>query len=412
MTDFLELFFPIRVFGGSGGRGEARNGGVKVDVLVVGAGAAGLRCAEVAAEQGKSVLVAEKGRALGRKFLVAGKSGLNLTHAEDFEDFLGRYRLEEEFRPWLREMLGAFDNEAMRAWAAELGVETFVASSGRVYPAEMKGGRLFKKWVEKVEGAGVRIAREWELGRVEPGRAVFVTPEGNRVVQAEKIVLALGGASWSWTGSDGTWTRFFPQEWTKRWQAANCGWEVAWPEGVVEKVDGLALKNVVAFAGDRQARGELRVTQYGLEGGPVYRLGPELRATRKLRLDLKADLSAAEVEKRLKGAKRLGLREICYRLKLPKEARFLIETFSDRFEGVGDAVAAVKGLEVPLVRPRPLQEAISSAGGVRFEKVTRDLELKGMPGVFVVGEMLDWEAPTGGYLLQMCFAMGDWVGRN
>ena len=385
-----------------------------VDVLIVGAGAAGLRCAEVAASRGLTVRVVEKGRALGRKFLVAGKSGLNLTHAEEFEVFASRYHASPEHLPWLREVLARFDNIALRQWAADLGVETFVASSGRVYPVEMKGGRLFRRWIERLRSLGVEIETGWTLREVATGKATF-EQEGERCeVRARRIVLALGGASWSWTGSDGSWTSLFSAESCAPWQPANCGWEVAWPADLVEKIDGLVLKNVIATTGEHATRGELRITRYGLEGGPVYRLGPFLRAPSPstiLHLDLKADLSAEQLRVRLRKCKRLGPRDVCRQLKLPREVAFLLTALTLKWQSLDDAVRAVEALPLPLTGPRPLEEAISSAGGLRLDHLEPDFDLKNLPKVHAIGEMLDWEAPTGGYLLQMCFAMGTWTGE-
>ncbi len=366
---------------------------IDADVLVVGGGPAGLRAAEVASALGAKVILCDGQRSVGRKFLIAGRGGLNLTHSEPVENFPLRYRAHSE--RW-KDLLGEFSPDDLRAWAEDLGVESYVGTSGRVFPRGQKAAILLRAWVRRLRARGVQfrmgqvlsgIAREGEEWRVEFGKHSL----GTKIV-----ILALGGASWPETGSDGSWPQILLQHQIgiAPWQAANSGWEVEWPEGLLGRVEGKPLKNLVVRAGDESVSGELLITRYGVEGGAIYRLGPILRQmpNPEIEIDLKPQLSDETLRARLTSGG----------LKLSETARALLEFFPN---------AQIKNFRLRLQGPRPLAEAISSAGGVRWEELDDNLMLRKLPGVFVAGEMIDWEAPTGGYLLQGCFSTGTRAGR-
>lgn len=375
-------------------------------VAVVGGGPAGLRAAEVAAAGGVEVTVYEAMPSVGRKFLVAGKGGLNLTNTEPCRVAAGRYSGGEE--RW-RSLLADFDPGAMRAWAAGLGIETFAASTGRVYPRELRAAPLLRRWRERLMAAGVRFAVRHRWTGLEPGlplRLHFAAAQGQVTVEADAVVLALGGGSWPSTGSDGGWVPVLAALGVgiAPLQAANCGWEVAWSPDVLA-AEGLPLKNIVVRGGAVEVPGELLITGYGLEGGALYRSGAALRAmsTPMLEIDLKPSFTVEELARKLGDG---GLANVAERWRLSPAAVAVLG-----FSAQGASLAhAAKHCVVPLLRPRPLAEAISTAGGVRWTELDDDLGLVRLPGVYVAGEMIDWEAPTGGWLLQGCFATGTRAG--
>ncbi|MHC5066967.1 MAG: TIGR03862 family flavoprotein [Planctomycetota bacterium] len=390
------------------------------DVVVVGGGPAGLMAAEHAARAGARVLVAEAQAGCGRKLLVAGHSGLNLTHAEDSAAFLGRYGAAST---WMAPHLAAFDAAATRAWAAELGVETFVGSSGRVFPTAMKAAELRQAWLDRLAALGVEVRCGWSWTGVAPGPVVrFATETGGQELTPAACVLALGGASWPQTGSTGTWTDLLTEHGVAilPWQPANCGFEVSW-SAAMTRFAGSPLKNVALRCAGATSVGECVLTSYGVEGQAVYALGaaPREEIIRHghavLEVDLCRDRSVDEVAARVavpRGKRslsdhlrrRLGLRGPAYSL--------LREVGTDEVWADPQRLAAlIKAVPLRLERPRPLDEAISSAGGVAIGEVDAQLMLRRLPGVYVAGEMLDWEAPTGGYLLQGCFATGAAAGR-
>ena len=384
-------------------------------VLIIGGGPAGLRAAEVANAAGARVVVCDAQRSVGRKFLVAGRGGLNLTHGEPVEDFPARY-VDEPDR-W-RDLLREFGPDDLRAWAAELGVETYVGTSGRVFPLGQKAAGLLRAWLRRLRASGVEFrtgSRLVGLGREPDGwRAEFQTVDRKFSLTADAIVLALGGASRPETGSDGTWPAILAAHGVDvaPWVPANCGWEVDWPSELLARVEGLPLKNLTVRAGHESVSGELLITRHGLEGGAIYRLGRTLRSMKQphLEIDLKPQLSVETMRKR--AASLHDARDWFRAWKLSAATIALVETiFPNDCNDRERLMARVKNFTLPLRGPRPIAEAISSAGGVRWSELDESLMLRKLPGVFVAGEMIDWEAPTGGYLLQGCFATGTRAGR-
>ncbi len=386
-------------------------------IAVVGGGPAGLRAAEVAAEAGATVTVYEKQPSVGRKFLVAGHGGLNLTHAEPFDRFVRRYLGSYPDGLW-HSLLSDFDNHALRDWARGLGVETFAASTGRVYPTALKAAPLLRRWVERLRRLGVTLAprHEWESLAPCPGGG-WQLHFSNRPepVHADAVILALGGASRPETGSDGRWTTRLPGIPVTPFVPSNCGWEIDWPPALLEAAEGKPLKNIVATAGNHSIASELMITRYGLEGGAIYALGAILRTQGEpaLTIDLKPSFTIERLLSKMQALPRgASLLEMArQRWKLSEAAFALLAHFGNTVD-LPSLAASVKAIRLRLLRPRPIEEAISSAGGIPWSELTDALMLKRLPGVFVAGEMIDWDAPTGGYLLQGCFATGTRAGRS
>ncbi len=376
-----------------------------IELAVIGGGPAGLRAAEVAAAAGRRVAVFDGKRSVGRKFLIAGKGGLNLTHGEPLERFASRYAGAGQAAEFWPSALAEFGPAALREWAAGLGCETFQASSGRVYPVALKAAPLLRSWVRRLRDLGVRfeLNHRWtSLSGGPPYQLGFA--DGQRV-EAAAVVLALGGASWPQTGSDGAWTGILASHGIalRPLVAANCGWEHAWPAAVLEAAEGQPLKNLHVRAGDALAIGELLVTRYGLEGGALYQLGPVLRAMADpaIVIDFKPAHSHAQLVAKMQSVRRDFVAEARVRWRLGAAAHAILAR--QPWAGIDALAHEVKHCRLPLSGPRPIAEAISSAGGVAWAELDERLMLTQLPGVFVAGEMIDWEAPTGGYLLQGCF---------
>ncbi|HEX8961488.1 MAG TPA: TIGR03862 family flavoprotein [Rhodocyclaceae bacterium] len=390
-------------------------------VAVVGGGPAGLMAAETLSAGGVEVHLYDAMPSVGRKFLMAGKGGLNLTHAEPREAFLARYGARQ---PEVAKWLAGFDAEALRGWARSLGVETFVGSSGRVFPKDMKAAPLLRAWVHRLHAAGVRfhMRHRW-LGWDAAGALRFAAPGGEVCARADAAVFALGGGSWPQLGSDGAWLPAFEQRGiaVARLRPANCGFDIGWSEHFRSRHAGMPVKSVELSFRDaagrvHRKRGEFVVTATGIEGGAVYALSAPLRDAIEaqgeavLQLDLLPDRASDRVLADVahpRGARsmsshlqsRVGISGV--------KAGLLRECAAkDDYAAPGRLAAAIKALPLRLRAPRPLAEAISSAGGVEFAGLDERLMVKALPGVFCAGEMLDWEAPTGGYLLTACFAGG------
>lgn len=387
-------------------------------IAIIGGGPAGLRAAELVAGSGAEVTLFDGKASVGRKFLVAGRGGLNLTHDEPREEFIARY---SEPRERWASLITDFDAPALRAWAAELGVETFAASTGRVYPRALKGAPLLRRWVQRLRELGVRFEmhHRWcGLQRGERWKLDFQVNDATQSCEADFVILALGGSSWPETGSDGGWTSILSPLGVEiaPFAPANCGWEVAWSPELLAAAEGQPLKNIVARAGETEARGELLITRYGLEGGAIYQLGPALRGlpSPQLCIDLKPDNTIAQLVAKLGPIRRNFVAEAKQRWRLSDAAHAVLAFGVGATDLVSpeSAAAIAKACPVALTGPRPIAEAISSAGGVKWSELDEFLMLKRLPGIFLAGEMIDWEAPTGGYLLQGCFATGTRAARG
>ena len=391
-------------------------------VAVIGGGPAGLMAAEVLSAAGRAVTVYDRMPSMGRKLLMAGRGGLNLTHSEGFEPFLARYGAAAGR---LRPLLEAFTPADLTAWAQGLGQPTFVGSSGRVFPRALKASPLLRAWLARLAAQGVRLAtrHDWR-GWNSAGDLVFETPRGDVTVSAQATVLALGGASWPRLGSDGAWTGRLAARGVAiaPFRAANCGFTVGWSEVFRTRFAGAPLKAItLSFAG-RTVRGEAVVADYGLEGGAVYALSAALRdaieaaGPVRLLIDLRPDLAAGELAARL-GRTPPG-QSLANRLRkavglTPVEISLLREAHGLGLPADPQSLAdLIKAAPLTLTGPQPLARAISSAGGVELASVAPDLSLLAAPDLFVAGEMLDWEAPTGGYLLQATLATGVAAARG
>jgi uncharacterized flavoprotein (TIGR03862 family) len=395
-------------------------------VCIVGSGPAGLMAAETANAAGLRVDVFEAKGSVGRKFLIAGKGGLNLTHGEPRPAFDTRYR---ERSADVARWLNAFDGEALRAWARELGVETYVGTSGRVFPMDRKAAPLLRGWVRRLRERGVRfhVHHRWR-GWDDAGALRFETPEGDALVRADATVLALGGGSWPQLGSDGAWMSVLRERGIDLapLRPSNCGFEIAWSAHLKRQHAGAPLKPVVLYwrdlDGDERAlQGECVLTETGIEGSAIYAASADLREVIARDGDamLRVDLAPGRSEERLRAdlATQRGKRSVGEHLRRrtgldAAKTALVFETLPrDAWEDAARVAATIKRLPLRLNAARPMAEAISTAGGVRLEALDEGLQLKTMPDVFCAGEMLDWEAPTGGYLLTACFASGLIAGR-
>ena len=406
-------------------------------VIIIGGGPAGLMAAEVLAQPGVKVDVYDGMATFGRKFLLAGRGGLNLTHTESRKTFAARYgNRQAQVDSWLQE----FAPQDVRAWAHAIGVETFVGSSGRVFPLGMKASPLLRKWLQRLHDGGVSFHRRhlWSGAFVQSGTATvdrvgrsassrapsveFETPDGRKSVAADAVILALGGGSWARLGSDGAWVNWLRQAGVQvaALKPANCGFDVAWSPVFKQKFEGQPVKPVVLAFGSFRQQGEFIVTKYGVQGSLVYAAAAMLReeilggAKAVVRLDLAPDKTEAQLLEQLDRPR--GSRSLASHWQrtvgMQGVQAGLLREFVPQAEIANAARLAhyIKQLPVPLIAARPLDEAISSAGGVMFAALDEHLMLRDLPGVFCAGEMLDWEAPTGGYLLTACFASGRRAG--
>ncbi len=396
-------------------------------LAVIGGGPAGLMAAEAAAAAGVRVDLYDAMPSVGRKFLLAGKGGLNLTHSEASASLLARYG-DREAR--LQPLIASFDAAALRAWARTLGVETFVGSSRRVFPAGMKAAPLLRAWLHRLRTSGVRFhARHRWCGWGEGGALRFASPAGIREATAGATVLALGGGSWARLGSDAAWVPLLAARGIEiaPLKPSNCGFEVAWSEHLRTRHAGRPVKPVTVTlirAGQPALglQGEIILTAYGVEGGVIYALSAAIReeiarhGTATVRLDLAPGRDEARLTEALtrpRGSRSLAKHlHRCAGIEGAKSALLHEILPATDFGDPSRLAAAIKALTVTLIAPRPMDEAISTAGGVRFEELDENLMLGKLPGIFCAGEMIDWEAPTGGYLLTACFATGRAAGAG
>lgn len=383
---------------------------------VIGAGPAGLIAAEILAKSGVRVDVYDAMPSAARKFLMAGRGGLNLTHSEDFEPFLERYGAATD---WLEPHIHAFPPAALRQWCEDLGQETFVGSSRRVFPRTMKASPLLRAWLKRLADLGVTFhPRHRWTGWSDSGALRFESPDGILEKTADVTLLALGGASWPRLGSTGAWVALLEAQGVEvaPLRPSNCGFEVAWSEIFAQRFAGQPLKTVILSFEGATVRGDAMITAQGIEGGAVYALSPALRdaiardTEATVSIDLRPDISLEALTHRLQRPR--GKQSMSGYLRKaaglqPISIGLLREAAGKDLPRDADALAAlIKAVPVRVTATRPIERAISSAGGVRASAINAALMLRNMPGVFVAGEMLDWEAPTGGYLLQACFATG------
>jgi uncharacterized flavoprotein (TIGR03862 family) len=395
------------------------------NIAIIGAGPAGLMAAEVLAQGGAAVTVYDAMPSAGRKFLMAGRGGLNLTHSEPLPQFLARYR---EAMPHLAAAIEAFPPSALRDWSEALGQETFVGSSGRVFPKAFKASPLLRAWLRRQDSMGVRLAlRHRWTGWDEHGRLLFQTPNGQHAIEPQATVLALGGASWPRLGSDGAWAEILTARGVQisPLRPANSGFTVAWSDIFRDRFEGQPLKGVALTFGAYSVRGEAIVTRTGIEGGAVYALSAELREA--------IDRGRATLHVALRPD--LDMKELVAKVSMPRGkqslSNFLRKAVSLSPVAIGllqeaaktsgtslaslsptDLASLINAVPIELTGVAPIARAISTAGGIAFSEIDAGFMIRRLPGVFVAGEMLDWEAPTGGYLLQASFATGAAAGRG
>jgi len=390
----------------------------KRTLAVIGGGPAGLRAAEVAATAGTEVTLYDRMPSVGRKFLVAGKSGLNLTNAIDWSRFLEKYSgMALPEADW-RRCLNQFNSDDLREWARSLGVETFVASGGKVFPESKKAAPLLRRWVLRLKQLGVVFSMNHQWCGLHPDKCkvqLKFSHRGETIRRAhDTVVLALGGGSWPQTGSDGTWVSILAAQGVaiEALQSANCGWECSWTEATRSIAEGQPLHHLEIRANNDVRTGELMVTRYGFEGAPLYQLGRTLRQMEfpVIEIDFKPMFSLEHMVRKMESARKDFYKEAMLRWKLPAAVCAILRQIYGEFDSAEALAYAAKHCRIGLNRARPIAEAISTAGGIAWSELDADLMLSRLPGVYCAGEMLDWEAPTGGYLIQACFATGTTAG--
>jgi len=388
---------------------------IKEKIIIVGGGPSGLFCADRLLEKGYAVDLYDHQSGLGKKFLVAGNGGLNLTHSEDLSFFVKKYGKDEAI---FNLLLESFSPDDLRSWCAQIGVETFVGSSGRVFPVKMKAADILLKWISKLKSNhNFKLFLKHKVTSIDKNKNISFLHEGRLIKsQADVVILALGGASWKKTGSDGNWINIFSGSDIKihKFRPMNCGFETCWSDFFIKNVRRHPLKNIELSMGNKKIRTEIMITDFGLEGTGIYALSNLIRnkinenSSAVITLDLLPDYSSCEILEKLNKRdsktslsnflrKKFGIKKVEYTL-----IRELIS--NESIINNVELSEKIKRIEIKLNRARPIDEAISTSGGICFSEVTKNMELIKLPGVFVAGEMLDFEAPTGGYLLQGCFS--------
>ena len=377
--------------------------------LVIGGGPAGLMAAEQLVTAGLSVTIAEAKPTLGRKFLMAGKSGLNLTMDEAVSAFLPNYY---DARTYLDPLIASFGPQEVKEWTEKLGQQIFIGTSGLVFPKVMKASPLLREWIARLRGSDVSLRTNWKLTGFIDNNAQFQTPDGAKNIIADVVVLAMGGASWARLGSDGAWAEQFGP--ITPFQPANCAFAMDWTDHMT-KFFGTPIKNITLRAGDMTSRGEIIVSRNGIEGGGIYSVSRALRTGVPLKIDLKPDWTVDRVESTLSKSrgKESQTNHLRKALKLdPIKIALMREITPQLPQNAQELAKIVKCLSITTLEPRPMDEAISTAGGIPWNRLDAGLMLLDRPGIFCAGEMIDWEAPTGGYLITACLATGRWAGLH
>jgi uncharacterized flavoprotein (TIGR03862 family) len=381
------------------------------DVCIIGGGPAGLMAAEIAADNKLSVVIVDAMPTYGRKFLMAGKSGLNITKNQNKQDFLGKYYNAEH---WLTPIINNFDNEAVMNWAQNLGQEIFTGSSGHVFPKTMKASPLLRAWLQRLANKGIKFYHNWKWIGWEKNLNSFDTKGGKEFIKSHTTILALGGASWSRLGSDGLWADILKNHGQEiiEFKPSNMGFKVQWSKHM-KPFFGKPIKSVRISSGEFSTIGEFIISKKGIEGSGIYAASKFMRDGHRLMIDLLPGTNINDLNERKKllpkkASKSTFIRKV---LRLNKEKTALFNEFSQNISKQDISITS-KNLLIPHDGPHPIDEAISTAGGVPKNALDHNLMLKSKPGIFCAGEMLDWEAPTGGYLITACLATGVWAGQG
>ncbi len=393
---------------------------MKKSVAIIGGGPAAMMLAAELDEQKFDVTIYEKNSAPGRKFLVAGEGGFNLTHSEDLEQFISRYTPSS----FLKDSISSYTNDDLRKWFNNIGIETFVGTSKRVFPIKgIKPVDVLNAILLLLKKKNISIKTQHTWKGWDNGRLLFETMNQTIAVEADIMVFALGGASWKITGSDGLWANHFAKKGIEiiPFQASNCAYKVNWEKEVLSIAEGKSLKNISLKCGSKEKKGELVITQFGMEGGAIYALSPEIRKqlcsghNAQLYLDLKPSLSVAEIKNKLsnKGNKSFS-KHLENKLNLNLVHIALLKSLisKDSFTNIDMLSEKIKNLSLFITSAAPIDEAISTVGGISLNEVDNTFQLKKLPKHYIIGEMLDWDAPTGGYLLQGCFSMGFYLAKK
>ena len=387
-------------------------------IAIIGAGPAGLMAAEVLSQYGYEVHVYEQKPTAARKFLMAGKTGLNISHAEPAAQFIQRYDQADWLAPWVKQ----WDAAWIQNWMKGLGIDSYIGSSGRIFPIEMKAAPLLRAWLKRLAEGGVKFHYRHQVLQVQPQAVQFkdLLQEAVHTEAFDAVVLACGAVSWPQLGSDGAWRSWLKAEEIEPFQASNAGVEIAWSK-CMQPVFGQPLKRVNAWAGESaKSTGDIVISHYGLESGLIYKQGRELRHLVRqqkpmvLQLDLLPDQSVEQLAAKLQPSKKQSLSNVWRKAGLDSAKANLVRELVDKALWTQPEALAgqIKSLKIALSGFRPIEEAISCAGGIKREMLTEQLQLKSYPAVFCAGEMLDWDAPTGGYLLTACFATGRAAGEG